>query len=221
MLIDVREGFSFMAKTPWLLGTLVFASLMILVMMGPFEVLVPFAIKDRAGGGPGQHAWVMAAFGIGGAVGSMVVASFKLPRRYLTVMVLLWALGSLPLVIFGITDQIWLMAVAAFVVGALFNGGVVIWGTLLRRRVPPELLGRVSSLDFFVSLIFMPISMALAGPASALVGVPTVFLIAGAAPVVIGLVAIVAARMPADETAHPLDDALADTEESEPDLIAA
>jgi hypothetical protein len=33
--------------------------------------------------------------------------------------------------------------------------------------VPPHLLGRVSSLDFFVSLALMPVSMALAGPAGA------------------------------------------------------
>jgi hypothetical protein len=44
---------------------------------------------------------------------------------------------------------------------------MVIWGTLLQRRVPPHLLGRVSSLDFFVSLALMPVSMALAGPAGA------------------------------------------------------
>ena len=150
--------------TPWLLGTLVFASLLIFVMMGPFEVLVPFAIKDIAGGGPAQHALVLAAFGIGGAVGSMVIASIRLPRRYLTVMNLLWGAGCLPLAVFGLTDQIWLMVGAAFLVGAAFNGGVVIWGTLLQRRVPSTMLGRVSSLDFFVSLAFMPVSMALAGP---------------------------------------------------------
>ena len=33
-----------------------------------------------------QHAYVLAAFGLGGAVGSLVVASLRLPRRYLTVM---------------------------------------------------------------------------------------------------------------------------------------
>lgn len=205
LLVDVREGFVYMARTPWLLGTLGFASLLILLIMGPFEVLVPFVIKDAAGGGPQEHALILAAFGIGGAVGSMLVASLKLPRRYLTVMNLLWAFGCLPLAVFGLTDQIWLMAIAAFAVGAAFNGGVVIWGTLLQRRVPPTMLGRVSSLDFFVSLAFMPVSMAIAGPAGEKVGLPVVFLIAGVAPLVIGVVAIVAARMTRDEIAHPLD----------------
>lgn len=205
LLVDVGEGFGYMVRTPWLLGTLVFASLLILLIMGPFEVLVPFVIKDVAAGGPADHALILAAFGIGGAVGSMAVASLRLPRRYLTVMNLLWAFGCLPLAVFGLTDQIWVMALAAFLVGAAFNGGVVIWGTLLQRRVPPEMLGRVSSLDFFVSLAFMPVSMAFAGPAGESLGLPVVFLIAGVAPLVIGVVAIIAARMTRDEIANPLD----------------
>lgn len=89
----MREGFVYMLRTPWLLATLLFASLMILVIMGPFEVLIPFVIKNRLGGGPDDHAWVMAAFGIGGAVGSAVMASFPMPRRYLTVMNLMWGVG--------------------------------------------------------------------------------------------------------------------------------
>lgn len=217
LLVDVRDGFAYMVRTPWLLGTLSFASLLILIIMGPFEVLVPFVIKDVAGAGPEGHALVLAAFGIGGAVGSMVVASLKLPRRYLTVMNLLWGLGCLPLLVFGLTDQVWVMALAAFAVGAAFNGGVVIWGTLLQRRVPPEMLGRVSSLDFFVSLAFMPVSMAFAGPVGEGLGLPMVFLIAGIAPLVIGVVAIVAARMRRDEVEHPLDVA----ESPESDAIGA
>ena len=204
LLADVREGFVYMVRTPWLLGTLVFASLMLLVFIGPLEVLVPFAIKD-AGGGPTQHAYVLAAFGIGGAVGSLVVASLRLPRRYLTVMNLLWGVGCVPLVVFGLATDLWLMIAAGAVMGATFQAGMVIWGTLLQRRVPPALLGRVSSLDFFVSISFMPLSMALAGTVSQVIGLTATFLLGGLAPVALAVVAVVAARMPADEIAHPLD----------------
>ena len=204
LLADVREGFLYMVRTPWLLATLLFASLMLLVFIGPFEVLVPFAIQD-AGGGPGEHAAVLMAFGLGGAAGSLVVASLRLPRRYLTVMNLLWGVGCLPVVVFGFGPGLWVMVAAGAVMGATFQSGMVIWGTLLQRRVPPALLGRVSSLDFFVSLSFMPLSMALAGTVGELVGLTTVFLVAGTAPVVLAAVAVVAARMPADEIAHPLD----------------
>lgn len=205
-LVDMREGFSYMVRTPWLLATLLFASLMILVMMGPFEVLVPFVIKDQLGGDAGDHAMVLASFGIGGALGSLAMAALKMPRRYLTVMNLMWGAGCLPLVVIGFASAVWVLVVAGFVLGAAFSAPMVIWGTLLQRRVPPSLLGRVASLDFFVSISLMPVSMALAGPVSELLGLRTTFLIAGVVPMVVAAVAIMWARLPQDELAHPLTD---------------
>ena len=205
-LVDMREGFGYMVRTPWLLATLLFASLMILVMMGPLEVLVPFLIKDRLGGGPSDHAWVLAAFGIGGAVGSLAMASFKMPRRYLTLMNLMWGVGCLPFLVFGFATAVWQIVVAAFVLGALFSAPMVIWGTLLQRRVPPQMLGRVASLDFFVSVSLMPVSMALAGPVSEAIGLRATFAIAGIAPGVFAIIAVFWAKLPQDELAHPLRD---------------
>ena len=87
----------------------------------------------------------------------------------------------------------------------MFSAPMVIWGTLLQRRVPPALLGRVASLDFFVSIALMPVSMALAGPVSEAIGVSTTFLIAGITPIGFALVAVFWAKLPQDEIAHPLD----------------
>ena len=204
MLRDMREGFVYMVRTPWLLATLIFASLMIFVIMGPLEVLMPFLVKDKLGGGPGDHALVLAAFGIGGAVGSLTMASLRMPRRYLTWMNLMWGFGCLPMIVMGVATEIWVLVAAAFVLGALFSAPMVIWGTLLQRRVPPHLLGRVASLDFFVSISLMPVSMAVAGPVSDLIGLRATFLIAGLVPSVAAVVAIVAAKLPRDEIEHPL-----------------
>ncbi|MFW6773248.1 MFS transporter [Nocardioides sp. CPCC 205120] len=203
---DVREGFAYMVRTPWLLGTLVFASLMTLLVMGPLEVLVPFLVKDGLGGDAGDHAAVLAAFGIGGALGSMTMAAFPMPRRYLTTMNVVWGVACVPFVGMALATAVWQLVACGFVLGALFGAPMVIWGTLLQRRVPPHLLGRVSSLDFFVSLALMPVSMALAGPLATLVGLTTVFVAAGLLPVGLSVAAVVLFRMRADEVAHPLRD---------------
>jgi MFS family permease len=205
-LSDMREGFVYMVRTPWLLSTLLFASLLILAVMGPLEVLIPFLVKDTLGGGPGDHAMVMAAFGIGGAVGSLVMASVRMPRRYLTLMNLGWGISCLPFLVVGAASSVWQVVVSALVMGVMFSAPMVIWGTLLQRRVPPELLGRVASLDFFVSVSLMPVSMALAGPVSQAIGLRTTFTVAGIIPVVVAVVAILWARLPQDELAHPLRD---------------
>lgn len=205
-IADIREGFVYMMRTPWLLATLLFASIMILVLMGPLEVLIPFLIKDKLDGGPGDHAIVLASFGIGGAVGSLAMASIRMPRRYLTWMNLMWGLGCLPFLLVGFAQEVWLIAASCFVIGAFFSAPMVIWGTLLQRRVPPHLLGRVASLDFFVSISLMPVSMAIAGPVAEWIGLEMTFAIAAIVPGIAAIVAVVGAKLPADELAHPLRD---------------
>ncbi|MDQ2636428.1 MAG: tetracycline efflux MFS transporter Tet(V) [Actinomycetota bacterium] len=203
-LRDLRDGFVFVLGTPWLLWTLLFASMFVLVVIGPIEVLLPFIANGRFEDGARKYGFILAFFGMGSALGALAVSSGRLPRRYLTVMMAMWGIGSIPLVVFGFTSSFALMAAATFVIGATDGAGMVIWGTLLQRRVPRAMLGRVSSLDFFVSLAFMPVSFAIVGPLSKVVSMQTIFLVAGIAPPLLAAVAVWAARMHRDEVAHPL-----------------
>jgi MFS family permease len=202
---DLREGFGYVRRTSWLWATLLFALALVLFIVGPLEVLLPFAIRDNLGGGADDYGLALAAFGVGGAAGALAISSRRLPRRYLTVMILMWGLGSLPFAVVGVAEALWVMFAALFVVGATYSAAMVIWGTLLQRRVPDGLRGRVSSLDFFVSLALMPVSMAIAGPAGAAFGLAAVFLVAGFVPVLLAAAAILVPRLDRDELAHPLD----------------
>ena len=201
---DLREGVSYTVRTPWLLWTLLWACISVLFLIGPIEVLIPFVVRDQLGGDARMFGFLLAIMGVGGAAASLATASFPLPRRYLTVMMVSWGAGSLPIAAVGIMDSFWAVAAALFIFGATGGVGMVIWGTLLQRRVPPHLLGRVSSLDFFVSLALMPVSMALAGPAAEVLPVWLIFLVAGTVCPAMAVVAMAVARMPADELAHPL-----------------
>lgn len=206
VLHDLREGVSYTVRTPWLLWTLLWACISVLFLIGPIEVLLPFVVRDQLGGDSRVFGFLLAVMGVGGAAASLATASFPLPRRYLSVMMVSWGAGTLPLAAVGIMDSFWALAAALFIFGATGGMGMVIWGTLLQRRVPPHLLGRVSSLDFFVSLALMPVSMALAGPAAEVVPVGLIFLVAGTVCPVMAVIAMIAARMRADENAHPLED---------------
>ncbi|MFJ5861854.1 MFS transporter [Pseudarthrobacter sp. NPDC092439] len=201
---DLREGVAYTVRTPWLLWTLLWACISVLFLIGPIEVLIPFVVRDQLGGDSRMFGFLLAVLGAGSALGSLLTASLPLPRRYLTVMMAAWGAGTLPLAAVGIMDSFWAVAAALFVFGATGSVGMVIWGTLLQRRVPPQLLGRVSSLDFFVSLALMPVSMALAGPAAEVLPIWLIFLVAGGVGPVMAIVAVAAARMPDDELAHPL-----------------
>ncbi|WP_461188885.1 MFS transporter [Arthrobacter sp. Z4-13] len=204
-LQDLREGVSYTLRTPWLLWTLLWACISVLFLIGPIEVLLPFVVRDQLGGDSRMFGFLLAVMGVGAALGSLFTASLRLPRRYLTVMMVSWGTGSLPVAAVGIMDSFWVLAAALFIWGVTGSVGMVIWGTLLQRRVPPHLLGRVSSLDFFVSLALMPVSMALAGPAAEVLPIWLIFLVAGLVCPVMAVIAMTVARMPDDELAHPLD----------------
>ena len=105
-------------------------------------------------------------------------------------MIGLWGGGTLPLVLIGLANNLIVMLATLFAVGAATGAGVVIWGTLLQRLVPPEMIGRVASLDFFVSIAFMPVSIAIAGPLSLIVPIPAIFIVAGVAPTLLAIVCL-------------------------------
>lgn len=202
---DLKAGVRYVARTRWLLWTLIFGSSLALIIQGPIEVLLPFLTRDRFDDAEATFGLLLAAYGIGGAIGSLIVSSLKLPRRYLTLMIGLWGGGTLPLVLIGLANNLIVMLATLFAVGAATGAGVVIWGTLLQRLVPPEMIGRVASLDFFVSIAFMPVSIAIAGPLSLIVPIPAIFIVAGVAPTLLAIVALLAGRMRDVETRHPLD----------------
>ena len=71
---------------------------------------------------------------------------------------------------------------AAFVAGIGIETFRVAWDVAMQSNIPADRLSRVYAYDWFGSLVFIPVGLALAGPVSALVGVrPT---IVGAAAVV-------------------------------------
>ncbi|MBV1778106.1 MFS transporter [Paeniglutamicibacter sp. ABSL32-1] len=205
VLADLREAVGYTVGTPWLLWTLLFAVISVLSFIGPIEVLLPFVVEDQLGGDAKTFGFMLAAYGIGSAIGSMVTSSFPLPRRYLTFMIMFWGFGTLPLALIGLTSTPLALAIIMVIPGITGGLGQVIWGTLLQRRVPHHMLGRISSLDFFVSLALMPVSMALAGPLAEVIPLWMIFVVAGVASPVIGVVAWFAGRMYRDEIEHPLD----------------
>jgi DHA3 family tetracycline resistance protein-like MFS transporter len=170
MLGEVAEGLRFVRAHPWLWATLVSAMLSLLVFLGPMEVLVPYLVKNRLGLGPEALGAIFAAGGIGSIAMAAAIGQLGLPGRRITVMYTSWSLGVAAMAAYGLMTFLWQAVVVSMVVAALFELGSVIWTTLLQQRVPRELLGRVSSLDWLVSTGLVPVSYALTGPAAALFG---------------------------------------------------
>jgi DHA3 family tetracycline resistance protein-like MFS transporter len=62
-----------------------------------------------------------------------------------------------------VVNAVWQAMIVAFIAEGSITVLVVVWVTLLQRLVAPDLLGRVSSLDWMVSIGGVPISFAIVG----------------------------------------------------------
>jgi hypothetical protein len=169
-LAEVAEGFRFVRSQTWLWGTLVAASIALLCFYGPWEVLVPFVVKNELGGSARDLGFVFGAGGLGAVLSSLAMAQRSLPRRHITFMYGAWTVSGFAIVGYGIATEIWQAMLAAVFAGGLANAGLIVWMTLMQTRVPRALLGRVSSLDWFVSTSLIPVSFALTGPIAATAG---------------------------------------------------
>lgn len=181
-ITDLVDGFRYVARTRWVRSSVLFAAVMGLAVTGPLEVLLPALMRSSHDNGPTFYGGVLAALGMGGLVGSLLAGSWRTPEHFLPAMVGVWALGCLPLSVPVFTSNPWAIGAGLAVYGALIGIGMVIWGTVLQEHVPLEMLGRVASLDFFISIAFMPLSIALTGLLSRHIHTHTLFITAGLVP---------------------------------------
>jgi DHA3 family tetracycline resistance protein-like MFS transporter len=203
-LAEIADGFRFVRSNPWLWGTLAAASLSLLAFFGPFQVLLPYLVKNRLHAGGATFGAIRAAAGAGAIVTAFGIAQTGLPRRCITFMFLAWTLQSLLLAGFAIATGAWVFAAISLFSGALAASGNIVWGTLMKTLVPNELLGRVSSFDWLVSIGLIPLSFAITGPIAAAVGTRATLLGAGGlgAAAMIAFLAVPGLRDPEEAVAR-------------------
>jgi MFS family permease len=177
---EIAEGLRYVLAHRWLILAMVGATVSLLATWGPWETLVPYVIKNELHGGPTALGLV---FGAGG-LGSVVAALFfgqrgMLPRRPVTALYLAWAIAMFGTAGFGLVTGVWQAMIVALATEACITILVVIWYTLVQRLVPNDLLGRVTSLDWMISIAGVPLSFAIVGPVASAIGARMTLVLAG------------------------------------------
>jgi MFS family permease len=172
---DLRDGWDDFRSRTWL-WTTVASTTFGNMLFAAYFVLGPL-VADRELGGAGAWALIASAFGIGLLVGGIVLLQLD-PRRPVLVATLAVALYTLPLAFLAIPAAAVVTAGAALLAGAGLAVANNLWETTQQRHVPPELLSRVTSYDWFGSLAAVPIGMLLWGPVAEQIGVSVALWIA-------------------------------------------
>ena len=90
-----------------------------------------------------------------------------------------WTIGTLSALIIGVATSWWEVFLFPIISSLLLLLGNVIWESMKQSAVPRELLGRASTVDWYVSLGVSPIGLVVAGVLSSHVGVRTYFVVTG------------------------------------------
>jgi hypothetical protein len=113
-----------------------------------------------------------------------------------------WAVATLAVAGYGLATATWQLAAVCVFVNGLEAAGAVAWATAKQRLVPGRLLGRVSSVDWFVSTALLPLSYAAVAPVTSWIGVRHTLVGAGllGAVVTIGFLFLPGMRVPEKQT---------------------
>ncbi len=167
----VKEGLRFVRRRVWLWGTLLSAAIAYLAFMGPAEVLLPYLVKNELHASAGDLGLIFAAGGVGAISAALIMGQRGHPARDVTFMYAAWTLATLAIAGYGLATSSWQLMVACLLFNALETAGTIVWATIKQRHVPASMLGRVSSLDWLISIGLLPLSFAITAPVAALVGV--------------------------------------------------
>jgi hypothetical protein len=133
------------------------------LLSGPLAVGIPVVARLRLPEGAAAYGFIAAGWGGGNLLGALLAGVSRQTRGLGLLLCLLFLAFGAGLAALGWATSTWLGFLLLFVVGA-GNGYLgVILRTLLHRRTPAALLGRVMSVFFFARTLLVPVSQTLSG----------------------------------------------------------
>lgn len=178
LLAEIKEGWSYTFSVPWLWITIFGFALINAAVVGPMVIGLPILVVDELHANQSVYGLLVAAMGVGEVIGAVVTAQVRRGRSG-TVMYLYVFVEGIAVALFATLAPIPLLLVLAGVVGYGVMSFTVLWESALQQHVPRELLGRVTSIDYFGAILMGPITPIAAALLVAAIGPPALFLWGG------------------------------------------
>ena len=180
-LAEARDGLREVRRRAWLRVTLS-ADAVANFAIAPYFVLGPLVVREHL---DGAEDWglMMTAAAAGGIAAGALVLRWRPKRPLVPGYAILLAI---PLALLSLVPPLPLPLLMLGSAGFTFSivVGNTFWTTMEQQHVPNEVLGRVDSLSWMASLVFMPIGYVLTGPVAEAIGVRETLFAAAAIGVV-------------------------------------
>lgn len=161
---DVLEGFNYLKERKGLFKLmLMYVGINFLSALTYFAILSPM-ILSRSGNNKMVLATVLAALGIGGVVGSLIVSFWRGPKKAVFTISLSGALGFLlGDILIAVSSNVFTWSISAFLsslfIPFLVGAHTMIW----QSKVEPSVQGRVFSIRDTLQMACMPVGFILGG----------------------------------------------------------
>lgn len=203
MLAEIRGGLRYVRTTTWLWTTLAGVAAINAFVFVPLSVLVPYFLRHSLHASAATVGYFFAASGLAGGLGALVASNLSTPRRRIRTMWGYWIAGTLSVTIVSVASHTWEIMIIPLIVSPTMILGNVIWESMMQREVPRELLGRASSVDWFISLGLAPVGLVVSGALATVVGVRTYLVALSLITVVPGLLIVSSRRANAIDVVAP------------------
>jgi MFS family permease len=191
LLADLREGWGEFVSRTWVWVMVASFGFFQLTLFPALLVLGPVVAKAHLGGA-GPWGLILASQAAGSVAGGLLALRLR-PARPLLASCLLMMPTAGFLALLGAAAAVPALCVAGFVAAAGLTSGDIFWMTTFQRNIPEPLISRLSSFDWFGSVVFNPLGYALVGPLAGVIGVAETLYLAA---LVNGAVSVLVALMP-------------------------
>ena len=192
LLADLRTGWKVFTGHTWLWVVVLAFSAANAIVAGAWMTLGPAQAKQTIG----EQGWgyVLSAESAGLLVMVLVMMRHRLERPLLRGMLAV-SLSGVPIALLGLTDQLLVLLVAAFVGGAGIELFALGWQLAMQENIEPDKLSRAYSYDMLGSYVAMPVGQLAFGPLAVRFGMERVLVVSGITYVVVCLLALLSGQV--------------------------
>jgi DHA3 family macrolide efflux protein-like MFS transporter len=190
LLQDMREGLAYVLGWRGLLH-IVLMAMLINFLLTPTGALMPLLVTRHFGGQAADLAKLESALGLFIIIGGLLLSAwggFKHPKRGRIITSMLGLVGlAVGILLIGLApaSAFWMALMGMAIVGfmqVMCNGPM---GAIFQATIPNHMQGRVGSLVGSACMLMAPISLAVSGPLSDLIGIRVWYVAGGIACIVL------------------------------------
>ncbi|KKN30318.1 hypothetical protein LCGC14_0835130, partial [marine sediment metagenome] len=185
-ITDLKEGYQTLRLIP-IVFMMLLVSMFINFLSRPFQTLMPYYIIFVHSGTPSDLALISAFMSGGILIGAIITSIKKEWKHKIFIYFSLESALLLPTVVFIFLPKgsFLLMGITGAVYGMIMPILNTIYLTLMQTKVPADKLGRVSSMDWAISMGISPVGALLAGFLADIIGVNMLILSSAIVAVII------------------------------------